>query len=34
MGDIICFCNVISCAAAIAMMLASVVAQLRETSDG
>ncbi len=34
MADIICFCNVISCAAAIALMLASVVAQLRETSDG
>lgn len=34
MADIICFCNAISCVAAIALMLASVVAQLRETSDG
>lgn len=34
MADVICLCNAISCAAAIALMLASVVAELREPSDG
>ena len=32
MADVICLCNAISCAAAIALMLASIVAQLQETS--
>lgn len=34
MADVICICNAISCAAAIALMFASIVAQLRETSNG
>lgn len=34
MADVIYIGNAISCAAAIALMLASIVAQLRETSDG
>lgn len=33
MADVICLGNAISCAAAIALMFASI-AQLRETSDG
>ena len=34
MADLICLGNAISCAAAIVLMLASIVAQLREPSDG